>query len=572
MLHAVETHTTHADPSGNTRDARRSWLGFIAAAAVLVVVGVAVAASTLDNAADAERVERVHDRLLKIERMLLALRSAEAAQRLHVLTGSEESLDRFNVASEELLATLQRMRANPHPIPAQRTRIESLLDLIEPRLAHARLVERTYTESGFDAAVRELRQGTGLTLSREIAQQAAGIEAVEELALTEAREERQRSQAILLVLAFGGIALSLALLAVVLRRVLRERHAFANAQREASERYDIARAAELDMQALTQYAGLLQSCRSFEEALSVSQRTFNRLLPDLGGALYLTRASKDYAERRFTWGQLPSTTHELAAPDDCWAQRRGQTYAVHDLQRDVKCAHVELPPQDHLATSLCIPMNVQGEALGFLYLAREGEGPIRRAMLAEAAAEQLALALFNLRLQDQLRVQSIRDPLTGLFNRRYLEESLARETARALRHGGQVAVLMLDVDHFKRFNDEHGHEAGDAVLKCVGELLGGQCRAEDVPCRYGGEEFVLILPDMDAKFALQRAEQIREVIARAEPTHLGRPLPAITVSVGVATYPAQALRPDGLLRCADAALYAAKKAGRNRALMAPEGS
>ncbi|WP_187266134.1 diguanylate cyclase [Alkalisalibacterium limincola] len=570
MLGALNVHD--ATVLASARDARRSWLGFVAAAAVLVVVGVAVVASTLVTAADAMRIERMQQRLLVIERSVTALRSAEASQRLHVLTGEADSLSNFHSASAELLAIIERLRANPHPDAMQRQRIDSLIAMAEPRLEHARMVTRVYAQSGLDAAVHELRQGGGLALSREITQLAETIETIDEYALAAAQVSRRRNHVVLIALAFGGIGLSLAVLALVLRRVLRETHSIATAQGQFAERYDTARAAQEDMQALSRYAGLLQSCRSFDEALSVSQQTLDRLFPELGGALYLARASKDYAERMFTWGSLPSPTRELAAPDDCWALRRGHSYSVPQIQRDVKCAHVELPPENQPATTLCVPMSVQGESLGFLYLARSGEGPIARAALAEAASEQLALALFNLRLQDQLRVQSIRDPLTGLFNRRYLEESLTRETARAQRRDGHIAVLMIDVDHFKRFNDDHGHEAGDAVLRHVGELLRGQCRAEDVPCRYGGEEFTLILPDTESKFAMQRGDQIREAIARAELTHLGRPLPAITVTIGVATYPQQALRPDGLLRCADAALYAAKKAGRNQVLLAPEGS
>lgn len=183
--------------------------------------------------------------------------------------------------------------------------------------------------------------------------------------------------------------------------------------------------------------------------------------------------------------------------------------------------------------------------------------------LAATAADQLALALANLQLQASLRTQSIRDPLTNLFNRRYLEASLPRELLRAERRKGGLSVLMFDLDHFKRYNDTQGHDAGDALLSAFGALLAQSARGEDIPCRFGGEEFTLVLTDADHAQASQRAEAIRKATAELVVHYRAGTLPPATVSIGVATYPEHGATPEALLRVADQALYRAKQLSRN---------
>ena len=217
---------------------------------------------------------------------------------------------------------------------------------------------------------------------------------------------------------------------------------------------------------------------------------------------------------------------------------------------------------------VCIPLAAQGEMMGVLTLDGERAPEAAERRLATAAGEQIALALANLRLQETLRTQSIRDPLTGLFNRRYLEVSLERELLRAARRSQPLAVLMLDIDHFKRFNDTHGHEAGDALLSQFAEVLKRTIRAEDIACRYGGEEFTVVLLEADAQSAWQRAENIRAAIAEMSVVHHQRQLELVTVSIGLAMFPLDAASREDLLRRADAALYAAKKFGRDRVVAA----
>ena len=184
--------------------------------------------------------------------------------------------------------------------------------------------------------------------------------------------------------------------------------------------------------------------------------------------------------------------------------------------------------------------------------------------------------LERIRLQTLLLVESeagqrelsIRDPLTGLFNRRYLEETLTLEMIRAARKQHPIGVIMVDIDHFKQINDLHGHAAGDAVLVQVSNLLLTHVRSSDVICRYGGEEFILVLPEATRKITQMRAEQIREDTRRLQVQHEGQTLEAITLSLGVAVFPEHGSTYDAILRAADSALYRAKRDGRDRVSVA----
>ena len=187
--------------------------------------------------------------------------------------------------------------------------------------------------------------------------------------------------------------------------------------------------------------------------------------------------------------------------------------------------------------------------------------------LATAVAEQIALALSNLKLRETLRQQSVRDPLTGLYNRRFLEETLDRELARLERKNLPLSLIMIDVDNFKNFNDTFGHEAGDAVLRDLGGILQRHVRGGDIACRYGGEEFTIVLPEASLEIGRQRAEMLREAVHELRLVHDGKSLGAVTLSLGVACFPEHGRRREHLLQAADAALYEAKNGGRNRVVV-----
>ena len=322
---------------------------------------------------------------------------------------------------------------------------------------------------------------------------------------------------------------------------------------------------------LTDLTKLLQVCATRQEAFEVLAQAAPKLFPGTEGAVYTFVASRDVVEMVASWGGFVSS--QTIASGDCWALRRGQ---LHTAKNDhgLRCTHAAI---DWSGDQLCMPLLAHGEVLGLLHLRygtdtdgqqhdRSDDGAPHRSheRLAVAVAEQIALSLANLELRAALLAQSIRDPLTNLYNRRYLDETLARELKRAERAGSFVSFLMIDIDWFKPFNDTYGHDAGDTALRQVAVTLRDQVRSEDVVCRFGGEEFAIVMADVDTAEAATRSEHLRTAISKAELHWQGQALGTITASFGVATYPHHADTKADLLRAADVALYQAKNNGRNR--------
>lgn len=318
---------------------------------------------------------------------------------------------------------------------------------------------------------------------------------------------------------------------------------------------------------------ILESCHDEGEAYQAIAHHMPRLFPDDAGVLYIISNSRNLADGVCQWGKLPIGMVESAfVPMDCWALRRGREHTMESPRLDMICKHVTLTIPLPLPCS-CIPMMAHGETLGVLhirYSLKDGEelSPARK-QLATTVAEQLALVLANLNLRETLRNQSIRDALTGLYNRRYMEEAVGRELRRAERAGSPLSVAMLDLDHFKHFNDTFGHAAGDAALRALADLLKAKMRGGDIICRYGGEEFVIIFVEMTLQNAFNRMEGLRENIKELEIEYLGRSLGQLTVSVGVAAFPEYGTLPETLLKAADDALYRAKQTGRDRVIILP---
>ncbi len=325
------------------------------------------------------------------------------------------------------------------------------------------------------------------------------------------------------------------------------------------------RSRELDL--LNRMGELLQACVSEDEAYTVVGRFVGQLFPGDTGAVYVISASRNIVEARAVWATTSSPDWAIFKPEECWALRRGRMHVVEAAGQGLLCSHL---PEPAPSAYLCIPLIAQGESLGILYLgARAGDAawPESQQRLAATVADQLGLAVANLRLRETLRNQSIRDPLTGLFNRRYLEETLEREIRRAERSRGALGVVMLDLDRFKQFNDTFGHDVGDMLLRDFGRLLQSGVRLGDVACRYGGEEFVLVLPDADSEVTRQRADRLREAVKRLFVSHRGQSVGAVTVSAGVAAFPEHGTTGEALVQAADAALYRAKSDGRDRVVI-----
>ncbi|MGE5337387.1 MAG: diguanylate cyclase [Gemmatimonadota bacterium] len=321
-----------------------------------------------------------------------------------------------------------------------------------------------------------------------------------------------------------------------------------------------------DMAHVNRMNELLASCHSSQEAHSVIERILDRLFAGHCGALAVNRSASGLLEVVARWGDC-ELSQPVFALGDCWALRLGRRHDAREAA-DSRCAHYA----SSATTINCLPLSVQGETLGVLMAAfAAGTSPEeqrRLNQLLNVVGEAVKFGLSNLKLREALRDAAVRDGLTGLFNRRYLDETLPRELHRIVRAGSRLSVAVLDLDHFKRFNDGFGHEAGDLVLREVARVLRDGLRSSDLACRIGGEELVAVLPDADCANAAARLEQLREEVERLALHFRGQLLPRTTVSIGIAEAPAHGATAVDLIHAADAALYAAKTQGRNRIVIA----
>lgn len=318
-----------------------------------------------------------------------------------------------------------------------------------------------------------------------------------------------------------------------------------------------------DVTLINEMGDMLQSCLTTGEAHEVIAQYAPRLFDGGSGALFTPTPSRNVLEAVAVWGERPPGTLVLFS-EQCWALRRGRVYVVADSAGGPVCEHLHERPRDGY---VCVPMMAQGETLGLLsHLLADrpaSSGLESERKLALTVAEHFSLALANLSLRETLRNQSVRDPLTGLFNRRYLEVTLERELLRADRGGHRVGLISVDIDHFKGFNDRHGHATGDLLLQAVAGLLQAHVRGEDMAVRTGGEEFLLVLPEAGRDVAAQRAEQLRVAATNLGGPHA--PFPdSVSLSLGVAVYPDDGTNTAEVLKAADVALYAAKDQGRDR--------
>ncbi|WP_277811702.1 diguanylate cyclase [Chromohalobacter canadensis] len=340
--------------------------------------------------------------------------------------------------------------------------------------------------------------------------------------------------------------------------------------RELAERVNVlVRDRTRDMRARHDLVEALQACRSTQEAQSTLRDQLPTVFANtLGGTLWCLDAQATAPHRICQWGEDQGDVDQ----GGCLTLRDG---GIRDITlpathaADV-CPHLRTA---HLGRHLCIPLKGTEEPVGVLHLhlasaLDEADNGDPQAEFAKGAVEDMALSLSNVRLREQLEEASIRDALTGLYNRRFLDDTLTRELARAERQSGPLSVLMLDIDHFKPINDDHGHAFGDRALIEVADLLSDNVRRGDIVCRYGGEEFVIIMPGAGLAAARQRGEHLRHQVATLDiALDDGTPL-HLTVSLGLACYPQHGEYAETLLHHADMALYGAKQGGRNRLAIA----
>lgn len=332
---------------------------------------------------------------------------------------------------------------------------------------------------------------------------------------------------------------------------------------------------EIDL--LSQMNTLHQVCNTTKEAYDVIASFSLQLFQNDSGELLIITPSNNLLEAVASWGAMVSrgntadkeSSYHMLSADNCWALRRGQLHLTRKRTIDMRCKHVG--PSS--GSDICVPLIAQGEAIGVYHLmiVEAGEDSYgenllnEKEQLAMSISKQISLALSNLKLREELHDMAIHDPLTGVFNRRYMEEYFRQEIYRAARKGRSIGVIMLDLDHFKTVNDTLGHEAGDIVLKEIGIFLSDNIRKSDIVCRIGGDEFVIIMPEEPLEVTIERAEQLnRDFKLFQRKGEEKKLLENVTLSFGVATFPTHGATPDEVLKAADQALYTAKDKGRDQ--------
>lgn len=518
--------------------------------------------------ASAQWVEHTHGVLTALQRASLLTERVEYHIQLYRLSKDENQLSDARANASQLEAQGVRLGDLVADNPHQTTNVRSL----EACAAELMRVVNTLTPASPvpDIPIEQCRQAISLMTAHE------------QLLLENRTTGSQHSTLISIVTEFGFVGLSLVTVVVLfgfllrdayLRRRIGKETAATNEHlaRTVTALRDRARESEL----LTSARDELQLCVNAEQVYHSAASSFSRLLEGASGSLCMIDNSRQMVEVCATWtaGEVESAVREFSPLEACCGLRSGQPRWRRPGVSEIHCAHFSAEPPEFY---LCQPIVGHGNAVGMLYVQCPTEQEVRQINERIDGVRQLVqltgMAIAALNLRARLEHQSIRDPLTDLFNRHFMQISLERELSRAGRHNQMLGVLMLDVDHFKTFNDAHGHAAGDVVLRSVAAALRSSVRAEDIICRYGGEEFTIILPDVTESIVHERAQAICRMVADLRVPAGDDVFGNLSISIGLALYPNDGDSSDLLLRRADQALYRAKHHGRNQVAMFSAGT
>jgi diguanylate cyclase (GGDEF)-like protein len=487
-----------------------------------------------------------------------------------------QRLDRVDYGSQLYKATGNdaEMRTVQNAVSTMHTGVIALENLLKDDPAQIRNVQE------LDTKVQELSQAVdptdrnGAKLDRHIQECRRIISTMQQIERDQRRQRSDESQSskdrsVLSGAGFFGFSLLvvIVLFGLLLRDAVR-RHSFDRqislAKNQLESTVEALERKGLEAILLKEARDELQLCVTSKEAQESAVRHFSGLVPGSGGAILIINNSRSMLEMTASWND-PVSLADAFDMDTCCGLRAGRPRWRWPGQSEIHCSHfVGVPPEYYV----CIPLAAQGDTLGFVYLTcptkKIASLAESRMPMVQEMVELASMAIAGLNLRAKLESQSIRDGLTNLFNRHFMEIALEREVQRATRRQTTLAVLMLDVDHFKAFNDTFGHDAGDIVLRAVAECFLQTVRSEDVVCRYGGEEFAIILPEISEELAREKADAIRRRVSNLRMRFKGGALRPVSISIGIAMYPDPARDSTDLLRMADHALYDAKHAGRNR--------
>lgn len=544
-------------------------------------------------------VVHTHQVIDKLNSTFLYIILSEKQQQLYFKSNNPYYLANFQhavITTKQNISDLKKLTENN---PEQALKVEELDILTKNYLITEAEITQLFHTEGKDAAIQSTLTSTNQNSTDEVKNKIHAIKNSELSLLyernTQALKGAMRSNVTLISVACLAVVL-LMLSFVLLRLQLKERLRAEHRRKEAESQLNSIIQLQLtneklatgvkelekryqEISLLNDMTENLQSCLTAEEAYSPIKSFCQQVLPFSNGIVYFMHASHTYLELGLSWGNTTIKDFTFA-PDDCWALRRNQTHIVENPALSVICGHAE-SSQGKTQSYVCIPLMAHNETLGLLYLELSADQTTHadhdllnehQRLLLVTTAEHISLALANIRLRETLRFLSVRDPLTGLYNRRYLEETLTREFQRAERNRVNVAMVMIDVDHFKRFNDTYGHDAGDYVLKNIAKLFQDLTRGSDVVCRFGGEEFLIVLYDTSYPTAIKYAENLRRAVTQMDLHYNDKTLGAISISIGLSVFPDDGIKSQSLIEAADHALYRAKKEGRNRVVTVSEES
>lgn len=529
---------------------------FIGAVLFTLGAGAVLYINTQNLTAAAERVQHTQEVLSSLQRASLLSERILYRSRLFTLDKDDDDLNLARSAANNLVTSSVHIRTLVSDNSAQATNAQNL----------------SACASGLSETMIKFSQTALLpTVQVQNCQKTISLMSDQEQLLLTERTAHSKNRLLTSVSTeFFLIPISILSLIVLFALLLRDavilqRNSVA-AERVNDDLGRSVRALEetaLESELMTACRNELQLCVEVQQVYATAAKSFSRLLPDTSGSLYMINSSRNHVEAVSFWG---GPSHDdFSQPESCCALRSGQPRWRRPGISEIHCAHFNTTPPERYH---CRPIVAYGNTIGLLYLQCENDESVAQVNNHMDAVRQLiqitALAIATLNLRAKLENQSIRDPLTSLFNRHFMQISLEREMARARRRKQVMAVLMLDADHFKQFNDLNGHAAGDAALKAFAEVFQSNIRSEDIACRYGGEEFTIILPDTTVKGACDRADSILAAISNLRVTTGHQNFSGFSVSIGIAFFPGDGATADELLQHADSALYDAKHNGRNQ--------
>lgn len=534
---------------------------FLLACTILCVLCFATYRSILTLNEQSNWVTHTYEVLMQLDNVIISTKDVQTAARGYILIGDERYHNTALSSGMQLSAVLDQLALTTKDNPVQSVRITPLRAASEDVIEFYQKAMKEYDLHGLEAGASVIKTQIGQQRVDTMRDLVGTFRDTELKLLTERREQVDHALMVTVALCTLGVLACMGILAFVFAIVDRETRRRSESERVLQQTLHDLEIVNGDRLHIAQMGDFLQSCRTPEEVHDLVRQNMPRMFEGSHGLVGLTSNSRNMIDSVASWGEITSSLEQFM-PSDCWAMRRGKIHCVHAGAQEPDCVHLIA----RMPAYACVPLLAHGETMGVLYIAHTENDYFdeRRLLMLRTIAEQISLAIANMKLQDALRMQTLRDPLTQLYNRRYMESSLERELLRARRSGQPLSVMMLDIDHFKRFNDTFGHDSGDALLKEFGKLLQRNVRGEDIACRYGGEEFILILPTCPEDIAIKRAHKIIQETRQLAIHHNHQDLGKITVSIGIALFPAHAEEVEPLVKAADRALYRAKQDGRDR--------